>query len=187
MKHLRDAKWPNILAGHSYNGLVITGAANQAPNVAALVYFAAFGLDEGESIDGLSQQGPATPGAAQIRPDKPGFLWIGPAGFPQKPLSIKSFTAKCGPPAWKHIPSWYMVSGNDQMIPPQAEEMMAKRMGATVRTVSGSHAAIVSCPKRRRRSCHSGYRSATQRPRRKLGIVSGQPGGRAARAETLSY
>jgi pimeloyl-ACP methyl ester carboxylesterase len=156
---------PTVLVGHSYGGLVITGAANQEPNVTALVYFAAFGLDEGESIDALSQQGPATPGAAQIRPDKHGFLWIDPAGFPQvfaahvdpvearvmavtqKPLSIKSFTAKCGPPAWKHIPSWYMVSGNDRMIPPQAEEMMAKRMGATVRTVAASHAAIVSRPK----------------------------------------
>ena len=120
-----------VLAGHSYGGLVITGAATLAPNVTALVYFAAFGLDEGESIDALGKQGPAIAGAAQIRPDKHGFLWIDPDGFPQvfaahvdpaeprvmavtqKPLSIKPFTAKCGPPAWKHIPSWYMVSAND--------------------------------------------------------------------------
>jgi pimeloyl-ACP methyl ester carboxylesterase len=65
----------------------------------------------------------------------------------QRPLSIKSFTAKSGPPAWKHIPSWYLVSSKDQMIPPQAEEFMAKRMGATVRTVPASHASMISYPK----------------------------------------
>jgi len=64
----------------------------------------------------------------------------------QKPLSIKSFVAKSGPPAWKHIRSWYLVSSDDQMIPPQAEELMAKRMGATVRTVPASHASMISHP-----------------------------------------
>lgn len=64
----------------------------------------------------------------------------------QKPLSIESFTAKLGPPAWKHIPSWYLVSSNDRMIPP-AEEFMAKRMGATVRTVASSHASMISHPR----------------------------------------
>jgi pimeloyl-ACP methyl ester carboxylesterase len=158
-------KGPTVLVGHSYGGAVITGAANNAPNVTALVYIAAFGLDEGESLKGLSNQGPATAGAAQIRPDDHGFLWIDPAGFPQvfaadvdlvearvmavvqKPLSIKSFTEKSGPPAWKHIKSWYLVSTNDQMIPPQAEEFMGKRMGATVRSVPASHASMVSRPK----------------------------------------
>ncbi len=157
-------KGPTVLVGHSYGGAVITGAANNDPNVAALVYIAAFGLDEGESLDGLSKQGPATAGAAQIRPDDHGYLWIDRDGFPkvfagdvdpaeahmmavvQGPLSIKSFTEKSGPAAWKKIPSWYMVASNDQMIPPQAEEFMGKRMGATVRTVPSSHAAMVSHP-----------------------------------------
>jgi pimeloyl-ACP methyl ester carboxylesterase len=156
---------PTVLVGHSYGGAVITGAANDAPNVTALVYIAAFGLDEGESLEGLSKQGPATAGALQIRPDDHGFLWIDPSGFPsvfaadadpvearvmaavQKPLSIKSFTEKSGPPAWKKIKSWYLVSTNDQMIPPQAEEFMAKRMGATVNSVPASHASMVSHPK----------------------------------------
>jgi hypothetical protein len=61
----------------------------------------------------------------------------------QKPLSMSSFTAKSGPPAWKHLPSWYMVATEDQMIPLQAEEFMAKRMGATIRKVAASHAAMV--------------------------------------------
>jgi pimeloyl-ACP methyl ester carboxylesterase len=159
---LEAQKGPVVLVGHSYGGVVISGAANQAPNVTALVYISAFGLDEGESIDSLSKQGPAPAGAAQIRPDDHGFLWIDPDGFPkafaadvdpaearvmaavQKPLSIKSFTGKSGPPAWKHLPSWFMVSSNDQMIPPPAEESMAKRMGATIVTIPSSHASLVS-------------------------------------------
>jgi pimeloyl-ACP methyl ester carboxylesterase len=162
---LAAQKGPTVLVGHSYGGLVITGAANESPNVNALVYIAAFGLDEGESIEALSKQGPAPAGAAQIRPDDHGFLWIDRDGFAQafaadadpvearvmaavqKPFSVKSFVAKAGPPAWKHIPSWYLVSTNDEMIPPQAEEFMAKRMGATVRTVPASHASMVSHPR----------------------------------------
>jgi pimeloyl-ACP methyl ester carboxylesterase len=161
---LAAQKGPTVLVGHSYGGVVITGAANGAPNVTALVYIAAFALDEGESIEGLSKQGPPPAGAAQVRADDHGFLWIDPPGFPQafaadvdlaearimavtqRPLSVRSFTAKSGPPAWKHIPSWYLVSKNDQMIPPQAEEAMAKRMGATILGVAASHASMVSHP-----------------------------------------
>jgi pimeloyl-ACP methyl ester carboxylesterase len=162
---LAAQKGKTILVGHSYGGAVITGAANDAPNVTALVYIAAFGLDECESLEDLSKQGTPPAGAAQIRPDEHGFLWIDRDGFAQafaadvdpdeahimavtqRPLSIKSFVAKSGPPAWKHIPSWYLVSSNDRMIPPQAEELMAKRMGATVRTVAASHASMVSHPR----------------------------------------
>jgi hypothetical protein len=71
--------------------MVISGAANEAPNVTALVYIAAFGLDEGESLEGLSKQGPAPAGAAQIRPDEHGFLWIDRDGF------AKAFAADVDP------------------------------------------------------------------------------------------
>jgi pimeloyl-ACP methyl ester carboxylesterase len=156
---------PTVLVGHSYGGAVISGAANNSPNVKALVYVAGFGLDEGESIDALSKQGPPTIGASKIRPDANGFLWIDRAGFAeafaadadpkdlivmaavQNPLSMASFTDKAGAPAWKDIPSWYVVASNDHMIPPQAEEFMAKRMGATTRTIPASHAAMVAHPK----------------------------------------
>jgi pimeloyl-ACP methyl ester carboxylesterase len=156
---------PVVLVGHSYGGIVISGAANAAPNVKALVYIAGWGNDEGESIDDLAKQGPAPSGAAAVQPDAFGFLWIDPARFReafaadvdpidarimavvQRPLSVKSFTGKPGAPAWKQLPSWYLVSANDQMIPPAAEEFMAKRMGATIRTVEASHASLVSRPK----------------------------------------
>jgi pimeloyl-ACP methyl ester carboxylesterase len=165
-RNLLDAqKGPTVLVGHSYGGLVISGAADGAPNVKALVYIAAFGLDEGESIEGVGKQGPAPSGTAQIRPDDHGFLWIERDGFAQafaadvdpveasvmaavqKPLSINSFTARSGTPAWKHIPSWYMIAGEDQMIPPQAEVLMANRMCATVSKIASSHAVMVSHPK----------------------------------------
>ena len=158
-------KSPSVLVGHSYGGAVITGAGHGGSNVSALVYIAAFGLDEGESLEGLGKQGPSSPGSTQMRTDKNGFLWIDREGFAQafagdvdpvearvmaatqKPLSNKAFASKSGPPAWKHLPSWYLVSTNDQMIPPTAEEFMAKRMGATVRQVPSSHVPMVSHPK----------------------------------------
>jgi pimeloyl-ACP methyl ester carboxylesterase len=161
---LAAQKGPTVLVGHSYGGMVISGAANGAPNVKALVYIAAFGLDEGESIEGLGKQGPAPSGAARIRPDDHGFLWIERDGFAQafaadvdpveagimaavqKPLSVKSFVTASGSPAWKHIPSWYMFATEDQMIPPQAEVFMANRMCATVSKVASSHAVMVSHP-----------------------------------------
>jgi pimeloyl-ACP methyl ester carboxylesterase len=158
-------KGPTVLVGHSYGGAVISGAATGVPDVKALVYIAAFGLDEGESLDALSKQGPAPAGAAQVRPDDTGFLWINTDGFHaafasdventeaavmaavQKPLSVTSFTDKSAAPAWKKLPSWYLISSNDQMISPPAQEFMAKRMGATIRLVPSSHASIVSHPK----------------------------------------
>src|SRR5271155_2669176 len=157
-------KGPTVLVGHSYGGAVISGAANNEPGVKALVYIAAFGLDEGESLEALSKQGPPPAGAAEIRPDSNGFLWINREGFHrafvgdaspaeaavmaavQKPLSIASFSDKAGVPAWKTIPSWYLVSSNDQMIPPPAQEFLAKRMGATVQSVAASHASMVAHP-----------------------------------------
>ncbi len=155
---------PTVLVGHSYGGAVITGAATETPNVKALVYITAFGLDEGESLDSLSKQGPPSPGSTAISPDANGYLWINREKFHtafaggatpaeaslmsvvQKPLSMASFTGKEGVPAWKTIPSWYLVSTNDQMIPPPAQEFMAKRMGATVQYVPASHVSFLSHP-----------------------------------------
>ncbi len=119
---------------------------------------------KGESLDSLSKQGAPSAGSASIAPDDKGFLWINRDSFHkafvgdatpteaavmaavQKPLSIASFTGKEDVPAWKTIRSWYLVSANDQMIPPPAQEFMAKRMGATVHSVPASHASMISRP-----------------------------------------
>jgi pimeloyl-ACP methyl ester carboxylesterase len=156
---------PTVLVGHSYGGAVTTGAAHAAPNVKALVYITAFGLDEGESLASLSKQGPPSPGSAAIQADDKGYLWIDRDKFHrsfaadasdeeayvmaavQKPLNLAAFAGPEGVPAWKDIPSWYLLCTDDQMIPPPAQEFMAKRMKATVRQVSSSHAPFMSKPR----------------------------------------
>ena len=155
---------PTVLVGHSYGGAVITGAAGGVSHVKALVYITAFGLDEGESLQSLSQQGAPSAGSAAIEPDSLGYLWINRQKFHQsfvgdatadeaaimaavqKPLSIASFTEKEGVPAWKHIPSWYLLCTDDQMIPPPAQEFLAKRMNATVQHAPSSHCPFISHP-----------------------------------------
>jgi pimeloyl-ACP methyl ester carboxylesterase len=159
---LSDLAEPTVLVGHSYGGAVITGAATQTPQVKALVYITAFGLDEGESLESLANQGPLSPGSAAIQPDAHGFLWINREKFHnsfcadataneaavmaavQRPLSVNSFTGAEKSVAWKTLPSWYLVCTDDQMIPPPAQEMFAKRMKATVRTASSSHSPFMS-------------------------------------------
>lgn len=156
---------PTILVGHSYGGAVITGAGVDAANVKGLVYITAFGLDEGESLASLSEQGPAPAGASAVEPDAQGFLWINRARFHdafaadataaeaalmavvQKPLSVAAFTDKSGAPAWKSLPSWYLHCTDDQMIPPPAQAFLAERMGATVRSVAASHAVFMAHPR----------------------------------------
>jgi len=155
---------PTVLVGHSYGGAVITGAATETPQVKALVYITAFGLDEGESLESLSKQGPPSPGSTAIEPDAKGFLWINRDKFHdsfaggatsdeaavmaavQKPLSFASFGEKETTPAWKTLPSWYLVCTDDKMIPPPAQEFLAKRMNATVQSVASSHCPFVSHP-----------------------------------------
>jgi len=155
---------PTVLVGHSYGGAVITGAATAAPQVKALVYITAFGLDEGESLESLSEQGPPSPGSAAIEPDDKGFLWINRDKFHksfaggatddeavimaavQKPLGFAAFGGQESTPAWKTIPSWYLTCTDDQMIPPPAQEFLAKRMNATVRSVASSHCPFMSHP-----------------------------------------
>jgi pimeloyl-ACP methyl ester carboxylesterase len=155
---------PTVLVGHSYGGAVISGAANDVSNVKALVYIAATGVDEGESLDSLSKQGPLPAGFGYVRADDDGYLWFDKAGFPtayaadldkteaavmaavQKPVTLLSFTSQAGPPAWKKLPSWYLIATEDEMLSPSAQEFMAKRMGATVNSVPASHALVLSRP-----------------------------------------
>jgi pimeloyl-ACP methyl ester carboxylesterase len=161
---LSAQKEPTVLVGHSYGGAVITGAANATPQVKALVYITAFGLDAGESLASLSKQGPPSAGSSAIEADDKGYLWINREKFHhafaadatndeaylmaavQKPLNLASFTGEEIAPAWKTIPSWYLVCTDDKMIPPPAQEFMAKRMNATIQSVASSHAAFMSQP-----------------------------------------
>ena len=155
---------PAIVVGHSYGGQIITALGTDAPNVAGLVYIAAFGLDEGESIGGLLAEGPPTPALAHLDIDKQGFAWLPEEDFVsyfaadvdpvqarimyavQQPLAASALEDVMGVPAWKSHPSWYLVAENDDAIPPDAERQFAKRMGATTIEIPSSHVAMVSHP-----------------------------------------
>jgi pimeloyl-ACP methyl ester carboxylesterase len=155
---------PTIVAGHSYGGQIMTALGTDAPNVAGLVYIAAFGLDEGESIGALLGGGPPTAALAHLVVDKQGFAWLPVDDFVnhfaadvdpvqakvmhavQQPLSMSTFNDVMGVPAWKALPSWYMVAKNDEAIPPDAERSFATRMGATIIEVASGHVAMVSHP-----------------------------------------
>jgi pimeloyl-ACP methyl ester carboxylesterase len=155
---------PTIIAGHSYGGHVITALGSDAPNVAGLVYIAAFGLDQGESLGGLLSRGPVTPALAHLSTDKQGFGWLSEDDFVrhfagdvdpvkakvlyavQQPIAMSIFEEPMGVPAWKSLPSWYLVASEDQALPPEAERLFASRMGATTVEIPSSHVAMVSHP-----------------------------------------
>src|ERR1700722_10377741 len=153
---------PVVLVGHSYGGSIITEAGND-PNVAALVYIAAFALDEGESCASIEQ---AVPQASKaFKPDGNGNWWIDESHFAsdfaadipkekagfmaisQVPISTDAFTHKVTNPAWKHKLTWYMVATEDRSINPNQERMMAKRAKAKTVEVKASHVAYMSHPK----------------------------------------
>jgi pimeloyl-ACP methyl ester carboxylesterase len=155
---------PTIVVGHSYGGHVVTSLGTNAPNVVGLVYIAAFGLDTGESLGALLSQGPPPPANAHLITDKKGFLWMSEDDFVrhfaadvdpvqanvmyavQQAIAASILGDVMGEPAWRSLPSWYLVAENDEAIPPQAEEHFAKRMGATTVKVPSSHVAMVSHP-----------------------------------------
>jgi pimeloyl-ACP methyl ester carboxylesterase len=153
---------PVVLVGHSYGGSVITEAGNH-PNVASLVYIAAFALDEGESCASIET---AVPQASMaFYADSNGLWWIDQAHFvadfaadiprdeaefmaiAQVPISTDAFTHQVKNPAWKHKPTWYMVATEDRSINPEQERMMAKRAKAKTVEVKSSHVAYMSHPK----------------------------------------
>src|SRR5712692_10289553 len=119
---------PTIVAAHSYGCQIMTALGTEAPNVVGLVYIAAFGLDEGESLGALLSQGPPTPALAHLFTDARGFNWISEDDFVnhfaadvdptqakvlyavQQPLTGSALGEVMGFPAWKSLPSWYLVA-----------------------------------------------------------------------------
>ena len=164
---------PVVLVGHSYGGAVITQAAVGLDNVKALVYLAAFALDEGDSAGSVQAPFaepllarnarptayPAGAGAAE-GPD----LFISAEGFretfcadvpvdvatvlaaTQRPVAAATLGEPCTGAAWKTIPSWYLVSADDNAINPDAQRAMAEHVGATTETIDGSHTAFIARP-----------------------------------------
>lgn len=154
---------PAILVGHSYGGAVITEAGNH-PGVVGLVYVAAFAPDTGESVSSLLKNPPPNAPVPPILPPQDGFLFLDRSKFAasfaddvnsdlaafmadsQVPWGVEALGGSIGNPAWKTKPSWYLVTTQDKMIPPEAQRAMSKRAGSTVVEVKGSHAVYVSQP-----------------------------------------
>ncbi|NUR50097.1 MAG: alpha/beta hydrolase [Hamadaea sp.] len=162
---------PIILVGHSYGGAVITQAATGNPNVKALVYEDAFAPDQGEQIfplagaDSALNVDPATvfdfvpyPGAPAGDVDlylkQETFLGPFAAGLPQpkalslyaaqRPLALSAGFTPAGVPAWKTIPSWYVLGTQDQIITPEAQRFMAERAGSRITEVRAGHLALIT-------------------------------------------
>src|SRR5918999_3197188 len=154
---------PVILVGHSYGGAVITEAGNN-PNVAALVYIAAFAPDQGESVNTLLGGFPKDVPGPPILPPQDGFLFLDRDKFhdsfaadvdadlaafmadSQVPWGVDALGGTISDAAWRNKPSWYLIATEDRMIPPPAQREMSGRTGATVEEVAASHALYVSQP-----------------------------------------
>jgi pimeloyl-ACP methyl ester carboxylesterase len=155
---------PTVVVGHSYGGQIMTSLGTDSAGVAALVYVAAFGLDEGESLGVLLGGGPPTPALAHLIVDEQGFAWLSEEDFVghfaadvdperarvlcavQQGLSMSTFEDVMGVPAWKSHPSFYMVAQGDEALPPGAQRRFAQRMGARTVEASSGHLAMVSHP-----------------------------------------
>jgi pimeloyl-ACP methyl ester carboxylesterase len=154
---------PVTLVGHSYGGAVITEAGNH-DKVKALVYITAFAPDKGESVGTLIADPPAGAPVPPILPPDQGFLFLDRDKFAdafagdlpraqaefmadsQLPWAVDALNGAVSQPAWRTKPTWYLVAGDDRMIPPPAQRMMAERMGAQTVEVPGSHSVYVSRP-----------------------------------------
>jgi pimeloyl-ACP methyl ester carboxylesterase len=162
---------PAVLVGHSYGGEVITNAGYNNPNVTGLVYIAALAPDEGETGNDFFKQLPEVVSQQLLETfsentelDSAGFLYFKPDKFHelvaqdvdpteveilaavQKPFNQSIGLEKSGPPAWKQVPSWYQISENDRLIPPDMQRSYAERMNATTLSLNSSHASLISHP-----------------------------------------
>ena len=155
---------PTLVVGHSYGGQVMTALGVDTPNVVGLVYIAAFGLDEGESLGALLSQGPVTPALAHLFTDARGFAWLSEDDFVnhfaadvdptkarvlyavQQALATSALSDVMGFPAWKSLRSWYLVAQNDEALSPDAERQFAARMGASTVEIPSSHVPMISHP-----------------------------------------
>jgi len=164
---------PVLAVGHSYGGAVISNAATEATNVVGLVYVAAFATDENEvlsEVEGTSRDSALGPALvpAQYPTGSGGEpateLYVNPASFHevfsrdlpesqsavlaagQRPVAAAAFDEKSGPPAWRRLPSWAVVATGDKAAGADVILSMAKRAGAEVLEVDGSHVIMISQP-----------------------------------------
>ncbi len=145
-----------VLVGHSYGGAVITEAGRH-DKVAALGYICGFAPDTGESVNTLIADPPPGAPVPPILPPKDGFLFLDRDKFhasfagdlpadqaafmadSQVPWGVDALAGTISEPAWRTKPAWYLITTQDKMIPPPAQQAMSQRAGATVTEVAASH------------------------------------------------
>jgi pimeloyl-ACP methyl ester carboxylesterase len=170
---LEQTPGPVLAVGHSYGGAVISNAAMQAHNVVGLVFVSAFAPDEGETLGEVTPTSKdAVLGTALVPHHYPSpnggepavEFAIDPAKFhaafaadlpaeqaavmaaTQRPIAEAAFAEPNGPPAWKNLPSWAVVSKGDKAAGADLTRSMAERAGATITELEGSHVIMVSQP-----------------------------------------
>jgi pimeloyl-ACP methyl ester carboxylesterase len=170
---LHTISGPIVLVGHSYGGAVISNAAVGVSNVKALVYIAGFAPDKGESLVQLVTKNPGTmigpktliqrkyplgdgTEGTDLYLTKKGFETAFASDVPrkladqmwaeQRPFSQEAFASPSGEPAWKTIPSWYLIATQDHAIPPVTQMFMAHRANAKIEEVKASHVPMISQP-----------------------------------------
>jgi pimeloyl-ACP methyl ester carboxylesterase len=153
---------PVVLAGHAYAGAVI--AAVNDERVKALVYIAGLAPDEGETVAQVFYRDEKHPQSPQLAPDANSFIWMPEEGFGnafsqhataeqialsaavQRPIALKCIQEPVPTPAWRSKPSWFLIAEEDRMINPKTQHFMAKRMGATTRSLAVDHTPLLSAP-----------------------------------------
>jgi pimeloyl-ACP methyl ester carboxylesterase len=153
---------PVIVAGHAYGGAVV--GTTKDDRVKALVYIAALGPDEGETVAQVFYRDTAHPKAPQLAPDGDGFIWMPDESFKQafaqnatseqinlcravqRPIALKSIQETVVAPAWKTKPVWYLLAEQDRMINPNTQRFMAERMRAKVRAFAVDHTPLLTAP-----------------------------------------
>ena len=152
---------PVVVVAHSYGGTVATAAAAGNPNVKALVFLSAFTPDANEPFGAFLDKYPAPLGQALV-PDAAGFVYIDPAKFravfaadlserqtnvmaaTQKPLFGAILGQAPTSAAWHTIPSWYLITLDDQAISPDLQRLYAGRMNAKITEIRSSHVSFLS-------------------------------------------
>src|SRR5438067_3565171 len=170
---LNQIPGPVLAVSHSYAGAVITNAASTASNVVGLVYVAAFAPDEGERLGEVESTSKDSVLSAALVPlhyptgqgtETAVEFAINPAQFhdafaadlpaeqialmaaTQRPVAELAFSEPSGRPAWKTLPSWAVVASGDKAAGSDVIRSMAKRAGATITEVEGSHVIMISQP-----------------------------------------
>jgi pimeloyl-ACP methyl ester carboxylesterase len=142
-----DAAGPGaVVVGHSYGGIVVSEAAAGAGGVARLVYVAAFMTETDEDeLSILTAHGSPIGGAlivgeqgTEVDPARAAALFYADSDAATSAAAVAQLRPMrgggrlTGEPAWKTIPSTYVVCTADAVLPVTAQREMARRADAVV-------------------------------------------------------